>query len=636
MAVAGAWATLIVVACDSSDTPDGLRDAVVARAWLDDPDGALSPQEASGHGWTPFSGTLTRGYTTSSTWLRLRIDPAAAGPPALAEDRRLVLVVMPGHLDEVAVYRADRLSEPPVLLGDAHPLPATRQALLSHSVALDGSTAPFELLLRLRTQSTHSIDVHALRWDEAREQNLRQHVLVFGLLVFIAMVVVWAATVWLQHRDPLIGLFIGHEVAALLLALLLPGVLRLYGPAWLVPALDRLTSLVIPLNTLVAALFHARLLGDLDVRRHPSPALRLSALGPLVALALVAAGQVHIGLLINQVAILALWIILVVVTWRVRGEPDSGPPSRNVWRRAALIGVYAVMAALTVPQSLRALGLLPAPRWSFLGFLTYSVASALLLGILLAYRAAEARRRRQQDDLARDALEREVAAQRARATEQSELLTMLSHELKTPLSVVTLALGDDTGSVAMKARGLRAVDNMRDVVERCEQTARFDDIAHLGASLELAPVRLEDVLNAAIDAIGHANRFDRHEEAALPACFTDRQMALILVTNLVENALKYGPPDGRIRVGLAPSVRDRQLGVALRVANAVGLAGRPDPAQVFGKYYRGERARHQSGSGLGLYLSRCITKRLGGALSLRDPEGDEVAFELWLPCQGMG
>jgi signal transduction histidine kinase len=186
-----------------------------------------------------------------------------------------------------------------------------------------------------------------------------------------------------------------------------------------------------------------------------------------------------------------------VTACRVRLEPGGERARRAFWQRAYLIAVYVVMAALTVPQSLRALGLLPAPRWSFLGFFTYSVASAFLLGLLLAYRAAEARRRRQRDAIAREALEREAAAQGARVTEQSELLTMLSHELKTPLSVVTLALGDDTGSAPMKARARRAVENMRDVVERCEQTARFDDgVARLGASPVLDDVLLENALSA--------------------------------------------------------------------------------------------------------------------------------------------
>ncbi len=189
LGVAYALAILLSGGCGAGGDPGrDDQDAIVERAWLDDPDGTISPETAIGRAWTPFQGTLSRGYVTSTTWLRLRIDPAAAGLPDGAADRRLVLVVIPGHLDEVAVYRADRLSEPPAFIGDTHPLPATGQPLLSHTVVFEAASAPFEVLLRLRTQSTQSIDVQALRWDDARDKSLTQHVLVTGLLVFIAMV----------------------------------------------------------------------------------------------------------------------------------------------------------------------------------------------------------------------------------------------------------------------------------------------------------------------------------------------------------------------------------------------------------------------------------------------------------------
>jgi signal transduction histidine kinase len=55
-------------------------------------------------------------------------------------------------------------------------------------------------------------------------------------------------------------------------------------------------------------------------------------------------------------------------------------------------------------------------------------------------------------------------------------------------------------------------------------------------------------------------------------------------------------------------------------------------ARLFEKYHRGERARHRSGSGLGLYLSRRLAYRLGGELLLRDGPDDQVCFELWVPC----
>jgi signal transduction histidine kinase len=66
------------------------------------------------------------------------------------------------------------------------------------------------------------------------------------------------------------------------------------------------------------------------------------------------------------------------------------------------------------------------------------------------------------------------------------------------------------------------------------------------------------------------------------------------------------------------------------VSNAPGDAGRPDPEQLFKKYWRGAGATRHAGSGLGLYLSSLIARRLGGELRYQ-PEMTDVRFVLWLP-----
>ena len=228
-------ACLLVVACrpSATGTHDGERDGVIERAWLVDPDGSLTPEGALERNWMPFAGPLSRGFTSSTTWLRLRIDPAAAGPGSVASDHRLVLRVMPEHLDEVAVYRVGRLSEPPVVIGDQHPVSGPAQSLQAHSVVFDDATTPFELLLRLRTQSNQSIDVQAVRWDAAVELRAASLARAVMVLVFSLMVMAFALLSWLEHRDAAVGLFIAMQAGALLLSAMLLGVPRVYGPAWL-------------------------------------------------------------------------------------------------------------------------------------------------------------------------------------------------------------------------------------------------------------------------------------------------------------------------------------------------------------------------------------------------------------------
>jgi two-component system, sensor histidine kinase LadS len=614
----------------------GLRDAIVERNWLDDPASGLSPKAAIEANWTRFSGSLSRGFVASgsTTWLRLRIDPAAAGPGSIASDDRLLLRIMPGHLDEIALFRADRLSDPPVLVGDRHPATGPGQTWLSYVIALEAGTQPFDVLLRLRTQSNHSIDIRVMRWDDARAESVRQHYLVIAYLVFTLMVIVWAAVVWLEYRDTLLGLFIAHQGTALLLALTLLGVLRVYGPAWLDPLLlDRLTSFVIPLHAAMGTLFHSRLLADLGARKADSRLLLFATMAPVVALFLSAFGEVRVALMLTQGTIPVLMALIFVIAWRVHLDPSVAGPRGTWWRRAHLVGVYAVLAALTMPQSLRVLGVLPAGTWTYGAFIAYSVASAILLGSLLVIRGRDARRRRKKVDEALERVRREADTQRARVTEQAELITMLAHELKTPLSVVSLALGSVGSKPSMRERAIRAVGNMRSVIDRCEQVALVDDtVVRHDASMARVPVALETIVEEVICAQLHADRVDCQFSPGLPHCLADRQMVSVIVTNLLENALRYGPPGGRVRVCVMPASRGGRQGLSLQVFNQTGPAGKPDAGRLFEKYYRSPRARFGSGSGLGLYLSQRLAGRMGGELSFRDSEADEVRFELWLSC----
>jgi signal transduction histidine kinase len=104
---------------------------------------------------------------------------------------------------------------------------------------------------------------------------------------------------------------------------------------------------------------------------------------------------------------------------------------------------------------------------------------------------------------------------------------------------------------------------------------------------------------------------------------------LIIIGNLLDNALKYAPPQARVRVSMTATEQGGRRGVVISVSNPVGRAGRPDATRLFEKYYRGTHARHRSGSGPGLYLAQRLATRIGARLSLRQDDG--VTFELWVP-----
>jgi two-component system sensor histidine kinase BaeS len=99
------------------------------------------------------------------------------------------------------------------------------------------------------------------------------------------------------------------------------------------------------------------------------------------------------------------------------------------------------------------------------------------------------------------------------------------------------------------------------------------------------------------------------------------------VQNLATNALRHTPPGGTVRLAAARTER----GAAIRVTDSgVGIPPEHLP-HVFDRFYKTDRSRAQSGSGLGLSIVKAIVERHGGTVAARSTPGVETTFEIVLP-----
>jgi K+-sensing histidine kinase KdpD len=109
----------------------------------------------------------------------------------------------------------------------------------------------------------------------------------------------------------------------------------------------------------------------------------------------------------------------------------------------------------------------------------------------------------------------------------------------------------------------------------------------------------------------------------------DANLILMMLRNLIDNALKYSPTGTEVRL----SVNTEDQGLSLKVSNQVSTAGYPDPEQLFRKYYRSTKAMNISGTGLGLYWVQQVAKQMGGEVRYQPQlQLKLVCFELWIPC----
>ena len=218
-----------------------------------------------------------------------------------------------------------------------------------------------------------------------------------------------------------------------------------------------------------------------------------------------------------------------------------------------------------------------------------------------------------------DALERSVQAQR-------HLVADASHELRTPIATLraniqTLEQADRLSPEDRE--GLRA-----DIIEELDSlTALVADVVELargaGTPAMADDVALDQIVESALHSARRrapAVRFTQKLEPTLVTASPEQVERA--VTNLLDNAIKWSPPDGEIEVTLREgvlSVRDQGPGFKDR-----------DLPHVFDRFYRADDARRQPGSGLGLAIVRQAVEAHGGhAEAANDPRGGarlEVSF----------
>jgi signal transduction histidine kinase len=221
-------------------------------------------------------------------------------------------------------------------------------------------------------------------------------------------------------------------------------------------------------------------------------------------------------------------------------------------------------------------------------------------------------------------------------------LSAITHELQSPIAAIRVSLetvakgrADEATSRRFLANALADTDRLGGLVKKVLQVTRYDD-----GSSKLRPhrVSLSRLVEGAVEA------FDSRAQAVgarvdveiLPGLWAvvDDEAMTIGVSNLLENALKYGGDPAEIRVEL--TAQDGR-GVLLVTDNGSGI---PDGAVpfIFDRFYRAgdELTRTSQGTGLGLYLVQRIVKAHHGSISVAETGAGGTTFRMTLPGVEVG
>jgi two-component system sensor histidine kinase KdpD len=242
--------------------------------------------------------------------------------------------------------------------------------------------------------------------------------------------------------------------------------------------------------------------------------------------------------------------------------------------------------------------------------------------------------------LALDRARTQEAASRAEAARQSEelkttLLDAFAHECKTPLTSIKAAVTTvlNENSIQPVHRELLQIvdeetDRLTSAVTDAIQMARIE-----AGQIELrkGPRSIADLIRQSLAKLAaslDARAVDVRVSEDLPPVAADPELVHIVIRQLLDNAVKYSPPDSPISIEASLE----KEAVVVSVADCGPGVPEPDQNRVFEKFYRGREARERiPGTGMGLAIAREIVRAHNGDIRVEARSGQGSRFVFTLP-----
>lgn len=211
--------------------------------------------------------------------------------------------------------------------------------------------------------------------------------------------------------------------------------------------------------------------------------------------------------------------------------------------------------------------------------------------------------------------------------QQQNFMMAVTHELKTPIAVARLNLE------TLLKRKLEEPQREKLLRNTLQEANRLNELCNnilISAQLEAGAYRLHrqelnfsDLVSDVMDDV--TNRYPQRQFAfdIQPGVYVEGEQLLLqlLVSNLVENAVKYSPRDKQVRIDLA--IVQKQ--VQLQITDEGAGIPEDEKKKIFTKFYRigSESTRSTKGTGLGLYLCKKIATDHKGSVTVKDnkPQG---------------
>ncbi|HEV8419813.1 MAG TPA: ATP-binding protein [Actinomycetota bacterium] len=221
---------------------------------------------------------------------------------------------------------------------------------------------------------------------------------------------------------------------------------------------------------------------------------------------------------------------------------------------------------------------------------------------------------------------------------KSDFIAITSHELRTPITAIrgfvnTLQRNQDRLTMDQLTDFMQIIDRQSARLARLVEDLLFVSRIEAGTiRFEAEPVDLGRFLSETAESLGPEVRSRVRVEVEPPGATvrTDPHRLDQILRNLVENALKFSPPDTEVRIDAM--VRDDWFQLAV-TDHGVGIPPE-DLSRIFDRFHQVGQVmtREIEGAGLGLYITKRLVEAMGGTITVASVPGQGSTFRIWLPA----
>lgn len=565
--------------------------------------------------WQPFSGTLSEGFTSSVLWLRFgTIGPATSDQPwvltldqPLLGDVRLYTKDKGGQLTER--YGTTLSAEQPREMHDRFPTFELK----------NNQTGGQMYWLQIRTPTAMLTSVYLYPMDEFIS-SLPRHDFLWGMMFGTYLfVVVFYLLFWFWTRERLHVFYTGYILINFLAAF--------YTSGWPLQYLPEMpsSSYIKQLGIWVALSVTAGTWMSTEFLKMHERMPQLCAW--LRGLAIVISGVGVVASLGNRytefiplIQMASMGLIMLFMILAVRGALHGDRPSQ------VFLIAFSWFYAGVIWRYLRNLGWVESNFWSDNSYQLGAFVHMLVMSLIIFASYNRLLKDKKETQLQ---LEYEL---RMRA-EQRKFADIVSHEFRTPLSVVHASLGnlqvehkDQPETLKRLQRIERATERMHTLINDYLQTERLMLDAHQPLFRRHDVVK---ICRIAAEDLSESDR-DRIEIRAAKSidALCDMDLIRIAVHNLLSNACKHSQTTQTITL----SIYSQDNSVLIEVTDrGVGIA-KDELEKIFDRHYRGKQLSPTEGRGLGLYIVQLIAASHHGKVTVRSRQNAETVFTLELPA----